>query len=370
MKIQKSIKIISVLAITVLLTSCYDKIELEDRALVISMGIDKDDDEFSLAMEIPSKLESDEENNKNNVKEASAASVNSAMRKIDAYSGQKLYYGHTKACIIGKDILEDEKMFKETVDGLERNREISRKLIILATKDDADEIYEAKTDNEALTGIFINDFYKNNIKTLGITFRQDLEGIIQQLLSSSNTVIPEIENEEGKLKISSMAVLKNYKLAGFLNEEETRGFLWLCDYPVGGEITVPFENTNSALKISKKETKLNTEKNDEGFYEINCSINIEGNIEEYTLSENIFVDSNKYKILQNEYAEVIKKETENTFGIIQKEYKADIIGFGEMIRKGHYEDYNKMNGKTDYAFEEAVLNVNVNVAIKGAGSIK
>ncbi len=356
------------LLIPVILTACYDKIELEDRALVISMGIDRQDDEFLLSMEIPKELESKDEDNAENLKLAASSSVSSAMREIDSYSGPKLYYGHTKVCIIGNDVIKDPKLFKETIDALERNREISRKLIIMCSDSYANEIYSAKTDNNIPTGIFINDFYKNNIKSLSITFRQDLEGVIKQLLESSNTVLPIIKNEDEKLKISSIAVLKNYELEGFLNEEQSRGFLYLGNYPAGGEITIPFEDTNTALKITKKTSHIKLDKNDLGNYILNCTVDIEGNIEEYTLSENVFLNSDKYKILQDEYAENIKKEAQSAFELIQKKYKADVLGFGEMLRKNYYKDYLYMQEDTQKAFEQAKLDLDVKVKIKSAGS--
>lgn len=358
------------LSLSLLLTGCYDKVELEDRALVISLGIDKNAELFNVSMEIPTEFENKGEDSSSRVKAINAESVNGAMKKLDAYSGQKLYYGHTKACVLGEELLKDKKLFKQALDGLERNREISRKLIIMTTPEEVNAIYNAKADNNSLTGIFINDFYKNNNKALGTTFRQDLESLIGQLLESNNAVIPVIKSNNNNLEIGQLAVIKDYSLKGYLNEEQSRGFMYLSDYFIGGEITVPFENSNTALKITDKSTDLRLNKNSNGELELEFDIEIQGNIEEYILNKNVFVDSEKYKILEKEYAELIKEEAENTLKLLQKEYKADILGVGEKIRKNFYEDYLRVNGNTENIFDNAKAKIRVEVEIKGAGAVK
>lgn len=364
------LKILLPMLIFVLITGC-DKIELEDRALVISMGIDEDGDSdgYLLSMEIPAEFENKDDNS-SNIKTSAAKTVSSAMKKIDSVSGQKLYYGHTKVCILSKDILENPTLFKSAVDGLERNREISRKLIIMCSDTKAEKIYKAKTDQNSITGIFINDFYKNNEKSLSVTFRQDLEGVIEQLLSSSNTLIPVIKNDNERLKIGSLALIKDYKLADILDEEKSRCLLWLTPYNIGGDLTVDFENTSTALSITDKKTKINIIKNDGGKYTLKCDIKVEGMIDEYILNQKIFDNTNRYQILQNKYSQVITNEAENAADFLQKEYKADLLDFGEKLRKNYYNDYIALDGKTDSAFENADIVINADVKIKGSGTIE
>ena len=290
-------------ALIISLSGCYDIAELEDRALVLAIGIDKgnakDESSFNVLMEIPTNFELDEDNT-SRVKAIEDKSVNGGMKKLDAYTGQELYYGHTKACILGEDILKDKNLFKQAIDGLERNREISRKLIIMTSRTSSEDILKASIDNNSLTGIFINDFYKNNSQSLNTTFRQDLEGLIKQLLASSNAVIPVIQNTDNSLKIGNLAVIKDYSLKGYLNDEQSRGFMFLSGYKLGGDLTIPFENSNTALKITDKNTTFNLTKTDDEHFKLIFDIAVEGNIEEYSLNKNIFVDSDKYKIIENE----------------------------------------------------------------------
>lgn len=407
--------------VVLIFTGCWDKIELEDRGFVISIAIDKYDN---------SDIQKDKKNNENNnknekddnsgedskntmdtkpsdftgnddlkryvvtmaipniseiasggngegdgsakaksIKKSSGTTVSDAMRIIDTYSSQKLYYGHTKVCVLGEEVMKDPVLFSEAIDALERNKEISRKLIILGTKGKAEEILNAKPAGEPLIGMFISDFYKNNIKNISVTFRQDLESIIQQFLSSKGTVIPEVSIENEEIKIGGLGVVKDYKLLGWLDDIQTRGYMWTNDDKIGGSINAEMENAFVPFRITNKETDLTFEQTNE---ELICNINIsvDGNIEEFKLSENILLDSDRYKKLQSEYEKIIEKEVMETINTLQNKYNVDAFGFSELCRKNYYDIYLKYKDNWNDIFSKIKFVPNVNVCIRGSGTTK
>lgn len=394
---MKLLKITLPVLICFLLTGCWDKVELEERGLVLILGIDKynssqDDsiynDEkpiYTISMDIPdvsSILNSSTSSNptddtdgekaseKSSVKTATGQTIYSAMKLIDSYSSQRLYYGHTKAVIFGMELLENENYLKETIDALERNQEISRKLIVLTTKERAEDILKFMPSDQKDLGLFINDFYKNNIYNTSFTFRQDLESIIQDLLSTGDTIIPEIEIENNNIKISGLAIIKDYKLVGWLDENMSKSFLWFNKTKnVGGEISASFEEGFVPLKVTKNTIKITLEEEGDNIVS-NININIEGNVGEYMLGQEVMVDTDKYKILQQEYEEKITQEVLSFLDVIQNEFKADILGLKELCRKNYNTIYKKFNLEENSIYDNILFNVNVDVKIKGSGNIK
>lgn len=393
---------IVIIIVTMFLTGCWDKIELEDRGFVITIGLDgykkneaeKDEDKkpaeidgkqnesrYVVTMALPNVAELSSGNGSSggeagdgstkakSIKKAASETVSGGMRLIDAYSSQKLYYGHSKACVIGKDILKEPELLKEAIDALERNKEISRKLIILASKGSAEEILNANAPGEPLIGMFVSDFYKNNLKNVGITFRQDLENIIQQFMAYNNTVIPEVSLENNEIKLGGLAVIKNYKLEGWLNDVQTRGFLWINNDKLGGEITASFENSFIPMRITNKETKVEFEEKDG---KINCYINVlvDGNVEEYKFAESILLNSNKLENLQKEYEKVIENEVYETVDILQHDFETDALGFKELCRKNYYKIYQKYADDWENAFKDMRINAEANVCIRSSGTTK
>lgn len=398
---MKLVKIIFTITMCTFLTGCWDKVELEDRGLVLSLGIDKYSGNiteenaepliYTVSMDIPNISDNNKESQENqgnqesqenqeisdssetqtkdSIKSSTGQTIYSAMKLVDSYTSQRLYYGHTKAVIFGSEILENENYLKEVIDALERNQEISRKLIVLSTKGKAKDILNFIPEEKG-AGIFINDFYKNNMDNTSFTFRQDLESIIQDLLSTGDTVIPEIEIENNSVKISGLAVIKDYKLIGWLDENMTKSFLWFNKTKnIGGEVSVVFEEGFVPLKITNNKVKITLEQEDDIII-TNIDIDIEGNIGEYMLSQSIMMDTDKYKILQQEYVNKIKKEVLEFIYILQNDLKADIIGLKEICRKNYNNIYKNFNLEENNIYNNVLFNVNVEVKIRGSGNIK
>ncbi len=201
------------------LTGCWDMVEIEDRAFVVSVGIDKDgktggytaDAEIA---DVNAKTEM--------IKHGAGQTVPDAFHEIDTRLGRKLYFGQLKLVLLGKDLLADENLFQGCADALADDPEISRKVMVLAVNGDAKEILEAENAEELLTGVFVDKFFKNNGATT--TFRADVNDLARSLHVDGSAVIPQISVENGELKLGGAAVIKEYKLCGWLNDEEVRGY--------------------------------------------------------------------------------------------------------------------------------------------------
>lgn len=382
--------------LSIFLTGCFDKVELEERALVLAIGIDKytkekdtniektgEEKRFIVSMALPDVTEEEKgkKDNKNenkedseeqspinkNVKTAEGSSISSTLNLIDTYTSKNLYYGHTKVVVLGIDILKDEKLLKETIDALERNNEISRKIIVLGTDEKAEDILKTIPKDEKMLGIYINDFYKSN-KNTSFTYRIDLEDVVKAILSTGDIAIPSIKIEDKDIKLEGLIALKNSKYAGYLDDATTKGILWLIDKKSLSKISVPFEDGYVSTSIFKK----NVDKN---FYEennkiiANFNVNIEGNISEYFIGENILIDTNKYKKIEEKTSDYVKKEILSAIKNIKK-LNVDIINLKELIRKNNYDLYVKYNLENKNIYDVVDFNINCNIKIKGSGSVK
>ncbi len=416
------------------LTGCWDKVEIENRGFVISIGIDsytaqkneqqkkatanakeaesetpeskstesgdrkqKPDSEkkepsmfegetnmrYIVTMALPNISELAEKgsggegragNGENSakakaIKKSASETVAGGMDLIDAYSSQKFYYGHTKICVLGDGILKDAALFREAMDAVERNKEISRKIILLATKGTAEEILNADVTGEPLVGMFVSDFYKNNKYSINSTLRRDLEGAVQQLMATGNAIIPEISIENKEIKLGGLAIIKDYKLAGFMNDLETRGYLWTQKAKMGGLVTVPYQNTFVPLAISDKKTKIKfSEQGDHLVCHID--VEVEGNIDEYLLSDKHLSEPNHLDNLQKSYEAKIAEEIQTSFHKFQNEFGVDGLDVNNLLRKNYYDLYKKYNSNWDETFEKMDLETSVKVSIRGSGSIK
>lgn len=389
-------KALSAALVLIFLTGCWDKVEIENRGYVITIGIDKyqgetedkekpvyytGEDKVNLRYTVSAALpniselaekgsggegratDGDSSPKAKSVKKAASGTVFGAMNLLDAYSSQKLYYGQTKLCVVGEALLKDPEAFAEAIDSLERNNELGKRIILLATKGEASEILNADVSGEPLVGMFVSNFYKNNKYSINGTLRRDLDMVTQQLALSGNTVIPEISIDNGEIKLGGLAVIKQYELAGWLSDMETRGYLWIQKPKIGGVLTVPYENTHVPLMISGKTTKIFFREAEEALI-CYIDVKIDGTVEEYTRSS---LNHEASKHLERAYEDGVRNEIIKTAEIFQNRFSVDGLGFEDKLRKDNYGLYLKYKDNFENVFQEITIEPVVKVSIKNTG---
>jgi len=203
--------LIAVIVVCLTLSGCWDKVELENRGIVVSIGIDRYDinrrsflhlvgkeefNRFTVSAVLPhvtSMRDSALSDKSKAVKKADSPTVSGSIQLMDAGSSQKLYLSNTKLLVLGNDLLMDDTLFRQAIDAVERNRQISRKVYIMSTKERADEVLQQDLPGEPTLGLFMESYYKNSGGTGFFGFYRVLEKIITDLHSTGCTLIPEIE---------------------------------------------------------------------------------------------------------------------------------------------------------------------------------
>lgn len=365
---------------TFMLTGCYDKVELEERGLVLSIGIDKniENNNFIISVSMPDIIteggssnpteQSQSENTNQAVKIGEGATISETISNINIDMIKNLYFGHTKVIVIGTALLKDAELLKESIDFLERHREISRKVIILGAEN-AQNILQSVPNDEKMLGIYINDFYKNNN-----AYKIDLDDIIQKLLTTGDVAIPNIEFVNNNLGINSLSILRNCKLSGTIDEISSKYLLYLMDKNTLGEISIDFDNKKTGLVFLNKNIDISVREEvnpEEVENKIIVTYNIKSdvNITEYELGENILIDTDKYKILEQEteifLCESIKTSINNIW-----DFRADVLGMSEYIRKNNPELYDKYNLDKTNIYNNLKIEIICDINIKGSGKIK
>ena len=383
-----------ILTIIILLTlaACWDKVELEERAYVISIGVDrhkphekknenenetkdkknndeKDDDEndnkedidgiFAVSMALPDLFSTGKDSGAEDVKTAIGRTIHAAIGSTDRFSGKKLYFGHTKLIVLSDEILKDEKLLRETIDAFERNEQISGRTIVLSTEEKAKKILENNPPTESMAGVFVTSFYRSGHNTAGTSFKQDLTGVIRELRGKKSTIIPKIGLRGKEFEIGGGALVSEFKLTKWLTEEEMRGYLWTKGQAAGATIEAQRDGIFLPLKINKNNSRTTFSKvNDTVICQ--TDIKIEGSLESFIFGKALG-EGTDLQELERQYENLILNE------ILKADESINLLEFellDEMRRKSSrlYGDYE--TGKKD-----AGVVWNVTVKITGAGDL-
>lgn len=380
-------KIVASLLICVLFTGCWDKADMEDRSYVITLGIDKyepkekekiedeTENKFNLSLGIAGLSEMAEnkkggENDEKKAVEIAGQTISSAIKAADMYSSRRIYLGQLKTVVFGEEILKDKEVFKEALEALEKNQEVSTKAIILATEGKAVDYVNAILKENDSSGLFIWDFYKNIAENVATTGHLDLENVLVDLRSTGNTVIPRIKVEDEKTKLGGGALISEYTLCGIFKDLEERGYLWIKGRAEGAIVNVKKEEKTIPMWALKNSCKFEF-KEEQGKIKTTLLIDVQGSVEGNTTGKDSLLDEKNIDDLEVLFAQEIRKEVENTVRLAQSQYHADVMQFSKELRKRNYTLYKKQEGKTDnQIFESMIIEPIVNVHIRSVGVIE
>jgi spore germination protein KC len=234
---------------------------------------------------------------------------------------------------------------------------------------------------EDIPGVYLEHIIKNqssNAKTIAVHgfqhYRNSLtEGIhpvfgIIELRKKSNTVKTKASTDDFEISLEGSALFKDF-LEGFLDGIETRSYNFVRGKVKGGVLVVPIGSLIdvSSIEILSAKSDNEVELTGENI-KIKTHVKIKGMLVEETAKINI-KEPTMLKHIEKIASNEIKSEIEDTIKKVQKEYKSDIFGFGQLVHRKYPKVWKSLKENWDEHFSKADINVNVEVSILQTGLI-
>lgn len=373
---KKFVLIIITLFILLISSGCYNYKEINDMAIVSSIGIDKDNknDKYIVSAQIMNSKESeDSEDSQITVYTKEGDTVHEALRNITLKSPRKLYGNHLSKIVLSEEVAKEG--IDNILDIFNRITEVRNEFIITIVKEDkASDVLKVLTTTESIPAEYVKLSLKIADKTSGLTYATKLDEFISLYLKKGiDPVVPVLKidkkekkgttinnitttNPISKIVIEDLAVTNKGKLETYLKNEEVIGYNFLRNQIQKMIIPVKCddENNYASISILKNKTKSNTEKKDNK-YIINFNINSEAIITEYNCRKDL-TDEKVIKKLEKDTEKKIKRYIKKSLNK-QKETKGKFLGLERII----YLDYPKYKNE-DYSVK---YNAKVNLVRKG-----
>lgn len=373
---KKFVLIIITLFILLISSGCYNYKEINDMAIVSSIGIDKDNknDKYIVSAQIMNSKESeDSEDSQITVYTKEGDTVHEALRNITLKSPRKLYGNHLSKIVLSEEVAKEG--IDNILDTFNRVTEVRNEFIITIVKEDkASDVLKVLTTTESIPAEYVKLSLKIADKTSGLTYATKLDEFISLYLKKGiDPVVPVLKidkkekkgttinnitttNPISKIVIEDLAVTNKGKLETYLKNEEVIGYNFLRNQIQKMIIPVKCddENNYASISILKNKTKSNATKKDNK-YIINFNINSEAIITEYNCRKDL-TDEKVIKELEKDTEKKIKRYIKKSLNK-QKETKGKFLGLERII----YLDYPKYKNE-DYSVK---YNVNVNLVRKG-----
>ena len=373
---KKFVLIIITLFILLISSGCYNYKEINDMAIVSSIGIDKDNknDKYIVSAQIMNSKESeDSEDSQITVYTKEGDTVHEALRNITLKSPRKLYGNHLSKIVLSEEVAKEG--IDNILDIFNRITEVRNEFIITIVKEDkASDVLKVLTTTESIPAEYVKLSLKIADKTSGLTYATKLDEFISLYLKKGiDPVVPVLKidkkekkgttinnitttNPISKIVIEDLAVTNKGKLETYLKNEEIIGYNFLRNQIQKMIIPVKCddENNYASISILKNKTKSSAEKKDNK-YIINFNINSEAIITEYNCKKDL-TDEKVIKELEKDTEKKIKRYIKKSLNK-QKKTKGKFWGLERII----YLDYPKYKNE-DYSVK---YNVNVNLVRKG-----
>ncbi len=373
---KKFVLIVITLFILLISSGCYNYKEINNMAIVSSIGIDKDNknDKYIVSAQIMNSKESENsEDSQITVYTKEGNTVHEALRNITLKSPRKLYGNHLSKIVLSEEVAKEG--IDNILDTFNRVTEVRNEFIITIVKEDkASDVLKVLTTTESIPAEYVKLSLKIADETSGLTYATKLDEFISLYLKKGiDPVVPVLKidkkekkgttinnitttNPISKIVIEDLAVTNKGKLETYLKNEEVIGYNFLRNQIQKMIIPVKCddENNYASISILKNKTKSNaTKKNNK--YIINFNINSEAIITEYNCKKDL-TDEKVIKELEKDTEKKIKRYIKKSLNK-QKETKGKFLGLERII----YLDYPKYKNE-DYSVK---YNVNVNLVRKG-----
>jgi spore germination protein len=387
-------KILILMTCVMLLSGCWDNVEIDRKSFISTIGIDvgKDIGKEGELKAISSK-EPFAEREVEKIKitygfpdisslaptkggsaegkfiTTTAYSMEDAVTKATSKSSRSLQFGHSKLLIFSSEIFKYPNTIKEIIDYLQRQPSLNRMMLVVLADGNVEDYVKLKPDMEKNIDSYITGLMENSSRNATI-LPVTLNEMLKLLSENGNAIIPRItfDKTKNELALSGIAVIKDYTLKGYLNSIETSDLEILRGKLKSGKKMVYKDGHPVDFQIEDINRKISVI-NDKNNIHFNIDIVLEGQIKGYFANSDVFSKEN-LKNLEDDFNKSLSEECEKVVRITQNEFMVDPIGFREIVEKYHVALWNKVKGNWDEVYKSSVIKVNVTTHIRRVGVVK
>lgn len=287
---MKKTKLLVLFSFLFLLSGCSSYTELNKLGIVSLLGIDYQNEEYHLYINVVEGEQDDGSLQKKYVTyEATGESIDQAFHFLYLKSNKKIYLSHMDVLVLTEDVINSK--LQEVINYLLNHSEIRNNFELVELSSPINQLFEEKIDSSE-----ISDLIRMNEEYMGTSSSVTFEHFLEDILIDENSYLPLISFNE-KLEINGIALLKKLKTFDILSPEEVVLFNLLRN------------NINQAIyqntMITKNETNTDISKNQITFHlkiEVNKNYDkLEENLKKDLKKILIYYQEKNYDLLKLEY---------------------------------------------------------------------
>lgn len=373
------------LLFTLVLSGCWDRYELEDRANILALAIDlaEGDDETEVThlegdfpggqkdilykvtaqIALPGKIKLGPEGGGGEGSEKTAwlletygHTIKDAMSNLQQQLAEKLYLGHLQIIVVSDEIAK--KGISDISEFLKRDYEVRRTAWMVINKKNAAKVLRTAPPLETVPALYLGDTLDNAVRFGKLPSEYLGNFWIDVSDKGIDPVLPGIKViNKDRIMVDGIAYFRGEKMVGLTSPMEIGAFMDMKEKASGG-YPVPVSFDNKSVYMIQAQERNSKIKVDVKKGAPSATINVEIDA---ILEEAIGVSVNGEKINQIEKAANKKMEEVSSKLIKQlQENGSDVLGLGARIR-AKFGTYWDEEVKTDEKWSEIYKDMEIKV---------
>lgn len=364
-----------------LLAGCWSSMHIDDLGLVVGSALDFSKSANRSQITITNQFITSE--TINTVKKGGASPQQKAyinvsasgnlilptLRTMPLKTGKRAFAQHQKVLVIGENFARNYDL-EQALDFFLKEQEIRLSCLIFVAKDHANKALEAKGAS-TIPAIRLVQLSKIQERTTRVVPKMPLYKIIGKMKAGSSFVVQNVATEGEDVKFTGGAVIrgKTNKLIGFLNDTEIEGLTWLTGKGKGGLVKSKDQATGEPIVYEvitmKSDIEPHVNGNDISF---DVKIHSKGRIAEDWVTSGKPFENQYLHRAEQAVEKAVKQLVKNALVNMQKEYQADIAGFGNRLRIKYPQVWEKVKRNWDETFSETPVKYSVQININDYGT--
>ncbi len=374
------------------LGGCIPSTELNERAIVQAIGVDRVEGGYRVTLQIFSPNGNGQEGvdiSEQNAKIISAdgKTISEAIHIATLKQGKQIFYGHNRLLIIGRQAAEEG--ITEILPFFNGGYQARPNIDVMLADSTAEDILSANIQQGILPAESLQNMIDNYTQN-GSVLKTRLIDMVEAYYDGSDSIalplIKVTEKMDGNgasekkeesvekshvVMLDGTAVLTDGKLAGYLNENETRGLVWILDKLEKTLLVFPYKNEKLrqsdeiSFEIYQSNTKTKV-RIEAGKPVVSITIHALGRINEVNLSNQFSLYEGDADRIEKQAGEAIQLECESAFKRAA-EYRADIFEFGSRILQADQRYWQTVKDKWPAQIAETQLEFDIKVDIDRLG---
>lgn len=380
------------LSLSLLLTGCWDRKELNDLGIMMGLGVDMAGDQIKVTAQvaIPSALGSKTGKSGGTpvtLFHATAPTVFEAIQKLTLSNPRNIFMSHIRVLVFSEKYAA-EVGIGDVLEALMRDPGVRPDYyVMIARKAKAETILSTLTSLERIPAEKLYNALEVSAKTWAPTTTVSADRLFEEMLSSGiSPVVTGVElrgdkkaaptesnvtrsDPSAKLYYTGLGVFKKDKLIGWLNESESKGYNYIRDNVKStvGHLDCK-DKGKIALKVLRSTTKMKAKFNEQSEPEIDISLQVVSIIASVECKRRI-ADLAIIKELEQEAEDSFVELFETTVNDVIKKYKVDIFGFGQEIDRTNHTWWLAHQENWSNYLPKLKVNYKIKYMIKRVGSL-